>query len=232
MISLAVLDLDGTLAPLGRPVCPEAVHLLQSLEQEGMRIALCSGKPVYYLSGLARQLGLEDPLLLGENGSVLQMGNHLPPRLRTTLPFSQAALDSLRLLRIKLEERVPGLWYQPNEICLTPFPVTPQEVQGVEEVLRENPDLFNELTVYRHSDSFDICPRNTSKENGVRLLCNQLGVPLCDVAAVGDGENDYSMFTVVGFSIGLPPVPAARVDRRMEGIVPALRELARRRPGP
>jgi HAD superfamily hydrolase (TIGR01484 family) len=180
---------------------------------------------VYYLSGLARQLGLKDPMLLGENGSVLQMGNSLPPRLRATLPFSAEALRALRILREKLEERLPSLWYQPNEICLTPFPVSEKEWEGVEEVLKENTDLLKELTVYRHSDSFDICPSNVSKENGVRLLCEKLGLSLSNVAAVGDGENDYSMFAVAGFSIGLPPAPPELVSLPCESITDALREL-------
>ena len=78
MIRLAVFDLDGTLAPLGKPVAPETVALLHQLENTGVRIALCSGKPTYYLCGFARQLGLADPILVGENGAVIQLGVDLP----------------------------------------------------------------------------------------------------------------------------------------------------------
>ena len=78
-LRLAALDLDGTLAPVGRGIAPQTVRMLRELEARGVRIALCSGKPVYYLCGLLRQVELRRPLLLGENGAVFQEGIDLPP---------------------------------------------------------------------------------------------------------------------------------------------------------
>ena len=57
MIKLAVFDLDGTLAELGEWIQPENVALLKKLEERGIRVAICSGKPAYYLCGLLRQVG-------------------------------------------------------------------------------------------------------------------------------------------------------------------------------
>ena len=45
-LRLAALDLDGTLAPVGRGIAPQTVRMLRELEARGVRIALCSGKPV------------------------------------------------------------------------------------------------------------------------------------------------------------------------------------------
>ncbi len=225
MIQLAVFDLDGTLAPVGGPIPQRAAGLLLTLEKRGVKIALCSGKPVYYLSGLARQIGLEHPFLLGENGAVLQVGNHLPPALRRVIPVAEATLSDLKRLRTLFEERLGQLWYQPNEICLTPFPAKQEEFAAVEALLEENKELMQGLTVYRHSDCFDICPREVCKKNGVKLLCSVLGCPLSQVAAVGDGENDYSMFEIAALSLGIAPVSPQRVDRRFDSVIPALEYL-------
>ncbi|MGN1262261.1 MAG: HAD family hydrolase, partial [Candidatus Enteromonas sp.] len=66
---LVALDLDDTLAPIAKPASMEAVSSLRALEERGTVIALCSGKPLYYLTGFARQLGLKDIYLIGENGA-------------------------------------------------------------------------------------------------------------------------------------------------------------------
>ena len=80
MIKLVVFDLDKTLAELGKGVTPENIKQLKQLEEKGVRIAICSGKTVYYLCGFMRQLELEHPILIGENGAVIQFGVDLPPK--------------------------------------------------------------------------------------------------------------------------------------------------------
>ena len=66
MISYVVFDLDGTLAKIGKAVTPEDLALIREIEARGVGIAISSGKPTYYLCGFARQMGLTDPYLIGE----------------------------------------------------------------------------------------------------------------------------------------------------------------------
>ena len=66
MHSVLVLDLDGTTAPIGRPASARTVKLLKKLERKGYRIVFSSGKPAFYLCGFVRQLGLQEPVLIGE----------------------------------------------------------------------------------------------------------------------------------------------------------------------
>ena len=71
MIKLLVFDLDSTLAPIGEEMEWENVRLLRELEKKGARIAVCSGKSCDYLCGFLRQLGLSNPIMIGENGASL-----------------------------------------------------------------------------------------------------------------------------------------------------------------
>ena len=66
---LIVFDLDRTLADIGAGILPADIEALKALERKGARIAICSGKPTYYLCGFMRQVGLEQPILVGENGA-------------------------------------------------------------------------------------------------------------------------------------------------------------------
>ena len=225
MIRLAVFDLDGTLAPLGKPVAPETVALLHQLENTGVRIALCSGKPTYYLCGFARQLGLADPILVGENGAVIQLGVDLPPREYRILPYSQAARQSIRYLRKEIDAAVPGLWYQPNEVGLTPFPTTAEEFDRIAECVEQHRVQLADIEIYRHSDSFDITPKGISKATGLAFLSDWLGISSKDTAAIGDGVNDYPMFAWAGLALGIRVQDTRRVSRNFDSPAEAIRYL-------
>ena len=100
-----VFDLDGTLCPIGKPVSEKTVAGLRELEERGHRVALCSGKPTYYLCGMARQLGLSHPILIGENGGVIQLGVHLPPEHFYIVTNRKKTLSFFREKRAELAEK-------------------------------------------------------------------------------------------------------------------------------
>ena len=225
MLKLAVFDLDGTLAALGKPVAPEAAVLLRRLEDAGVRIAVCSGKPTFYLCGFMRQMGLKDPILVGENGAVIQFGVELPPRAYRVLPYSQTARESIRLLRKALDAALPELWYQPNEVGLTPFPREPEEFAVIEDCLIQYQDRLADVEIYRHCDSFDITPTGINKASGLAYLAQWLGITAEESVAVGDGVNDYPMFDWAGQALGIRVKDVSRVDRDFDTIGEALEYL-------
>ena len=76
---LILFDLDGTLAPLSRPIPETALIAIKALQDQGHIICIASGKPLYYLTGLCRQAGLRFVWLIGENGATLQKDVALHP---------------------------------------------------------------------------------------------------------------------------------------------------------
>ena len=225
MYKLIVFDLDGTLAALGKGIVPDDLALLHALEDAGARIAVCSGKPAYYLCGFLRQVGLKAPVLVGENGAVIQLGVDLPPRDYFVAPYSDAAKRSIRLLRDALERDVPGMWYQPNEVGLTPFPRDEAEFAAVQRVIDALAPELQDVIIYRHCDSFDITPEGITKKSGLERLGGLLGVAPQETIAVGDGVNDYPMFEYAGLSVGVNVKDQSRVDVNFASANEALRFL-------
>lgn len=203
-MSLIIFDLDGTLAPVGMPI-PETIAAgLRRLEGKGHKVALCSGKPLGYLCGMLRQVGLQAPAMVGENGAAVQLGVDLPPEHYSVLSYPIEARQALGELRMLMEERFGGeVWFQPNEHMLTCFP----KYEGIFEPIAQLIDSFEAeqkgLTVYRHCDCFDIIPKDTNKGAGVRELCRMLGEEPEECVAVGDHCNDLPMFRVVGLAIAV-----------------------------
>ena len=222
MYKLLVFDLDGTLAALGKGIRQTDLDTLRRLEAQGVRIALCSGKPTYYLCGLMRQAELRAPILVGENGAVIQFGVDLPPRDYFVAPYSEGAKHSIRLLREEIERAVPGMWYQPNEVGLTPFPKSEAEFDAVQRCIDELSPQLEDVIVYRHCDSFDITPDGITKKSGLARLGALLGISAEETACVGDGVNDYPMFEYAGLAVGVRVKDETKVDRNFDSIGEAL----------
>ena len=222
MIKLAIFDLDNTLAPIGKGTPQKAVKQLKTIENSGIRVAVCSGKPTFYSCGFMRQMDLEQPILIGENGAVIQFGVDLPPVKYEIQPYSKEAKETIRFLRRKFEELLPDVWFQPNEVGLTPFLTKKEEFDTVNKCLEEYKDYVNDVIVYEHPDCFDITPNGITKKSGIARLAEMLDILPEEIVAVGDGINDYPMFEFAGTSLGIRVKEADKVDRNFDSIMEAL----------
>lgn len=204
MHKLLVFDLDGTLAAVGKGMQTEDAEKLLALEDAGYQIAICSGKPTYYLCGFVRQLGLKEPILVGENGAVFQFGIELPPKRYEVYPHSKSAKAQKKMMKALIDREFgTNIWYQPNEVALTPFPKDEKTFEELQELINEKMPFLDELLVYRHIDCFDLSPKNINKYNGLEYLVKLMGLSEKDVIAVGDGVNDIPMFAFADISIGV-----------------------------
>lgn len=224
MIKLVVFDLDKTLAELGKGVTPENIKQLKQLEEKGVRIAICSGKTVYYLCGFMRQLELEHPILIGENGAVIQFGVDLPPKNYYKFLSGDSEVKAvMRKIEADIKEKYPDIWFQPNEVMLSPFPQNEEQFDWIQNYIDKND--FEGIDVYRHCDCFDILPKGISKGSGLEYLTAALEITPEEMVAVGDGVNDYSMFSYAGTSIGIHLEEANRVDYNFDNISEVLNML-------
>ena len=222
MIKLIVFDLDNTLAKIGKGIEREDIECLKKIEASGVSIAICSGKPVNYLCGFMRQAGLENPILLGENGAVIQLGVDLPPKKYVKLTYSEQAKKSIFYIRSKIDEKIADIFYQPNEVGLTPFPKSEAECEIIENLLEEHKECLVDVEIYRHIDSFDIVPVGIDKSRGMASLCELLQIDREETIAVGDGVNDYPMFAFSGCAIGVGVKDLQKVDVNFSDITQAL----------
>lgn len=224
MKKIYVFDLDNTLCPLGKPLSEQTVKGLQALEEKGHIVAVCSGKPTYYLCGLMRQVGLSAPVLLGENGGVIQFGVDLPPEKFYIVTKRRQTLAFFREKRGMIEKKYgEKIWFQPNEAMLTPFPRDPAIFDELEKDLQDAKGYG--CKIYRFCDCFDVVPDDVDKGKGLSYLSELTGLSAEHFVAVGDGENDYPMFSFAGFSIGINLKDQSRAALCVASIDEALRYL-------
>lgn len=223
---LVALDLDDTLAPIAKPASEKAVRLLKDLLSRGDAIVLCSGKPLYYLTGFARQLGLEDIYLIGENGATLQRGVALPPSERYVLTKEKEAIRLLKKRKEELESLIPGLYFQPNDCGLTPFPTRKEDYEAI--LAFDDAHPIPGVRRYRQCDSIDFAPADVDKGKALAFLAEKLGIPLNRVYAIGNAENDAPMLSVAGTAIKVGNDPRLEAAETFDTVEDALSSILRR----
>lgn len=204
MIKCAVFDLDGTLAPIGKGADEYTIQGLKELEKRGIQIAISSGKPTFYLCGFCRQIELKNPILIGENGGMIQFGIDLPPRYFEIFSVKKDIALKLNELKMKIKEEIPyPIWFQPNEVGLTSFFQNEEEKLVLRAFFKKNVSAEDDLAVYEHADSFDVTPNGIDKKSSLLKVQALLKLKQEEIAAVGNGMNDYPMFEAAGFSIAI-----------------------------
>lgn len=201
--SIFIFDLDETLCDLGKPIADSTIASLKEIENRGNLVVLCSGKPCYYLCGLLRQVGLSNPVMIGENGSSLQVGIDLPPSVCCRNTPNADSSKVIAHLRGEIERALPHLFFQPNDVVLTPFFAKEEERQVIRSIIDSCPYDMGAVDVYENIDCFDIVPHGIDKGQGVLKLCEILGEDIGKVVAFGNASNDYPMFAMVENSIGI-----------------------------
>jgi HAD superfamily hydrolase (TIGR01484 family) len=207
-MKLVAFDLDDTLATVGHEIPNDIVSRLNLLSEKGARFAICSGKPTYYSVGIARQCQFRNGIYIGENGASIQFGFSLPPVEYYELPHDTSVKSIFSELRDVIWSKSGGtknIWFQPTKAIFTVFFNNENDRKFIEKVLAEYEEALKDKSalIFPNYDSYDIVPDGLSKGNALKFLASKLGIDKHDIIAVGNGDNDISMYENAGISIGI-----------------------------
>jgi len=133
-IRLIVMDMDGTLLNSAQAVSPGNAAALRKARDQGVQLAICSGRSPGDIGLFAMENGLEDCALLALNGLYCQRDMH-------SAPFSQHVLDDATLretMRIIQEEKQPFACYAQNKLVI--FPQNGEDAKSFFTVHDHHPD--------------------------------------------------------------------------------------------
>lgn len=63
--------------------------------------------------------------------------------------------------------------------------------------------MRDNIETYGRKIFFDVANVGVSKGNGIKNFCKNLNIDLKDTIAIGDEDNDISMFNVVGYKVAM-----------------------------
>jgi HAD superfamily hydrolase (TIGR01484 family) len=196
MLQLIAIDLDGTLADYNAPILPETIQLLQQLQKEGIKLVFATGKAICHLAGVVRQSGLENIILVGDNGGVIHFNHHYPPKNPRVLEMTTAAAAEMEKIRkALLVEFGDKIWIQPNQVTLSLFGRTidiSKTYEFCDRIFEQ--EKIKHLKNFKTVGALDIIPRNIDKGVALKFIQKELRIPMEDTAVIGDGSNDVPMF--------------------------------------
>ena len=188
---LFIFDIDGTLCDINKPVNNELEETLQHLSKK-YHLALASGKPFGYIAGFVRQLGLENCIVIGENGGTIMYSATFPPKDYYKIDVS----DEIEKFFYKIKQEFKlkfgnKIWFQPNEVNLTVFPI---DINDIELIHSFAQDFEREdINTYYHKDSVDFTPKGFNKGTAVDILLKKFNIDKDNLYIFGDGSNDIPM---------------------------------------
>ncbi len=236
MPQLIAFDLDGTLTNDDKVITPLTMDAMRTVQQDGVKLCLASGRPPYGMRPLAREIGGE-VLLLCYNGGYIEIpavdGKGAPEVLvEKTLP--EEALPQLKAFQNKSDFTLMTYY---EDTIYTEHPDNPyvaissrnnnMKVQGVADFVTDTPRPLHKCLMVGspetrsvleeqmqaslknmyicHSTPYFIecLPLGIDKGSALEELAGHLGIPMKDVIAFGDSNNDVGMLEKAGIGVAM-----------------------------
>ena len=236
-IRLLVSDIDGTLVRHDKGLPEENVTAIRAAVARGLKVSLISARPAAGILPIAAELGLEGPFGAFNGGTIFTASGgetcsaQVPPDLARQLIdlYASAGVSIWLFATNRWLTTDLGNPHTPREVLssgLQPEAVTdfdwslddadkmvavcdnPVEMTALEARAREL--VGSSATLVRSQDYYlDCTALAANKGDGVTRLAEMFGVPLDQVAVIGDQANDIAMFRRAGLAIAMGQSNAA-----------------------
>ncbi len=183
-LQMVALDFDGTIAQHDR-VSDQVRDALIAARRSGLILLLVTGRSQSALSVVLGDAAALFDAVVTENGAVVEIYGR---------PVHNAGGVDVRLQQ-RLASR--GISFEAGHRILS--------VAGHDEhaVLREIADLELDVALQRNLGALMITVAGVSKGTGLQVALHHLGRSRHNLVAVGDAENDLSMFAVAEVSVAV-----------------------------
>lgn len=223
-IKLVVSDIDGTLIRRGEPFPQEVKAAVKELKQKGIAFTFASGRLPYMISPFMEAMELDAPVCAC-NGTLLYQGSRIIERHPVRLSLLRDLMEASLGMDMTVLYAIDGTEYclKENEVVRRKRRErgSYHEIRGISEaeweslavdkvnILDENgrtPKLVSyeallagicDITHYGTS-GLEIVAAGYGKGYGLTRLAEMMEVPLDQVLAIGDNENDNEMIRLAG----------------------------------
>ncbi|HEX6015326.1 MAG TPA: Cof-type HAD-IIB family hydrolase [Geminicoccaceae bacterium] len=240
-IALLLSDVDGTLVTSDKTLTDGSKRAVGSLRAAGIRFAVTSSRPPAGLRTIVEALGIDTPVAAFNGGMIVAPVDGLPPLASRLLPpeVGIRAIDFLGARGVDVWVFTAARWllrdragaYVAHEERTVQFGPTVVEgfgpfLDGVGKLVGVSDDFgllerceaemrreFGVAASVARSQRYylDVAHPLANKGTAVVELAERLGIPVGEIATIGDAPNDVAMFARSGFSIAMGnAAPAVR----------------------
>ncbi len=236
---LIAIDLDGTLVDSQNNMSEAVERAVADARARDFEVVLVSGRPRIAVLPIFRKLGLVLPLISSGGAHVSDptsgrtIAEVLPPGPDLAVLVQMARSDGLTMVfegsdalycegSAIIRDVMQTALQQPIESVKDGLLACPEPIQLTACGPREQLDRLQAeigtralalAAVLSGSEYLGVTAQGVSKGAALRLVALYLGVSLTEIAVIGNGHNDISMFRAAGLAIAMgeaaPEVQAA-----------------------
>ncbi|MCY0388030.1 Cof-type HAD-IIB family hydrolase [Robbsia sp. Bb-Pol-6] len=229
-ISAVISDIDGTLVRPDKSLAPATVAAVRALQAAGIPFSLASARPPRGLLGYLNELGITAPLAAYNGGNIVSPSLDVLESHPIPAALARRVLDMLEAQGIDAWVFTRGAWqirrrdgdyvdHEEQTIGYGPTLVERfDDLSSVDKIVGPCVDVAHLAEVDRDMRAalgdaltiglsqvyyLDITHPDANKGQAVRGIARQLGVPVTEVAVLGDMANDVAMFREAGLAIAM-----------------------------
>ncbi len=235
-ISLVLADVDGTLVNEEKVLTERAQAAVRGLHAAGIRFAITSGRPPKGMAMLLEALQLETPIAGFNGGLFVKPDLSILEQKTVPADVAAAAIKLIRDRGLDVWVYRGNDWligkadapHVAREAWTVKFdPVIVKDVgeklDQVAKIVGVSDDLdkvkqceadaraaFGQRATANRSQPYylDVTNKDANKGAVVAFLSQHLGVPVAEIATIGDQQTDVPMFEKSGLSIAMGNAPA------------------------
>ena len=219
-VRAVVCDIDGTITDARKLIQVAGIEALRMVQERGTMVMIASGNVLPMVFGLSSYIGTKGPII-AENGGIVYYQERTFQLQSNQLPVK--AFDHLRTLMPEAERLFTDKW-RVTEVALR----RSLDLERIRRIL-EGWDLEIEATGF----AIHLMSKGHSKLAGVEKASELVGIPMEEIAAIGDSDNDSKMLAGCGIGIAVgnaSPKAKAVADfvtkgTHSNGVVEGLRHL-------
>ncbi len=241
---LIVSDLDGTLLNPRGSLSPQTIQTILQLQKQGIRFAICTGRPYSNCNHIIDQLHLKefDGIFIGQNGYLIQSYKEnveirsdslslddiqyifnlatqsgalfmefyqdstayliLPKKANFTALFFSLAFGirsffhQNRNYRMKFTKTIPSI-NQVGKLC---FLGSPKKLNRLAQLISKESKY---TSFFVNASWLEVMRNGVSKGAALKTLSSITNIPLSEIIAFGDGENDIPLLQEAGLSFAM-----------------------------
>ncbi|SET03517.1 hypothetical protein SAMN05421676_102390 [Salinibacillus kushneri] len=221
--SIVFFDIDGTLLDHDKKLPDTTKKAVLDLKTQGHIVAIATGRAPFMFENIRKELGIDTyvsyngqyvvsqnkevytnpinkksmeeltKMAVQNNHPLVYMNEHM---MKSNIKYHAHVDKSLSDLKFSHPEYDPE-FFKGRDLYQSLIFCTAGEEKPYEE-------YFNDITFIRwHELSMDVIPTGGSKAKGIQEVIDDLGIPLENVYAFGDGLNDIEMLKTVPNSIAM-----------------------------
>lgn len=232
MIKLFVLDIDGCITyPF---VTPEwevirKIRNLQTLSRKDERIpelSICTGRPLPYAEAVAQWLDIQKPFIFESGGGLFDPQKYY---IEWSKHLNNSILDQLEEIKKWVEREVmPNFEESTIEVGkrldVGVVSRDPNQILELYNIIKPKIDkYYPDYVVHRTIVSVNIILEASNKGSGLLQLADYTGIPLQNMAYIGDSSGDVAALEISGTAFA--PANATEEVRNLEDVI-CLKESA------